>query len=165
MDTLTYWVTRLEPLIRAEKKEEIIIVFCNRTGIEDDAVYAGTSAVIGIQDGEVKVYGLLGRGERELLVIDTDNPPYGKLVYRPESEKPPTTSSELLQLGGFSSPVVSSGRFFDHFGPAPACFSSQKIIFCLGVFPKIVEEIASVRPDKAVASGPNAYWYSVGVKF
>ncbi|WQF84225.1 Putative carbon-nitrogen hydrolase, protein amidase [Colletotrichum destructivum] len=109
MDTLTYWVTRLEPLIRAEKKEEIIIVFCNRTGIEDDAVYAGTSAVIGIQDGEVKVYGLLGRGERELLVIDTDNPPYGKLVYRPESEKPPTTSSELLQLGGFLSPVVSSG--------------------------------------------------------
>ncbi|TDZ32830.1 Protein N-terminal amidase [Colletotrichum trifolii] len=55
MDTLTYWVTRLEPLIRAEKKEEIIIVFCNRTGIEDDAVYAGTSAVIGIQDGEVKL--------------------------------------------------------------------------------------------------------------
>ncbi|KAK6206188.1 N-terminal amidase [Colletotrichum tabaci] len=106
MDTLTYWVTRLEPLIRAEKKEEIIIVFCNRTGIEDDAVYAGTSAVIGIQDGEVKVYGLLGRGERELLVFDTENPPYGKLVYRPESEKSPITSSELLQLGGFPSPLA-----------------------------------------------------------
>ncbi|KAF4489859.1 Protein N-terminal amidase [Colletotrichum fructicola Nara gc5] len=95
MDTLTYWVTRLEPLIRAENEEEIIIVFCNRTGTEDDAVYAGTSAVVGIQDGEVKVYGLLGRGEKELLVIDTTNPPYAKLVYRPQPERPSAVRSEL----------------------------------------------------------------------
>ncbi|KAH6686336.1 N-terminal amidase [Plectosphaerella plurivora] len=85
MDTLTYWVTRLEPLIRAEKDEELIVVFCNRTGIEGEAVYAGTSAVIGVQDGEVKVYGVLGRGEKELLVVDTENPPYAKLIYRPET--------------------------------------------------------------------------------
>lgn len=95
MDTLTYWVTRLEPLIRAENEEEISIVFCNRTGTEDDAVYAGTSAVVGIQDGEVKVYGLLGRGEKELLVIDTTNPPYAKLVYRPQPERPSAVRSEL----------------------------------------------------------------------
>ncbi|KAH6892211.1 carbon-nitrogen hydrolase, partial [Thelonectria olida] len=63
METLTYWVTRLEPLIRSDNEDEIIIVFCNRIGHEDDVTYAGTSAVVGIQDGEVKVYGLLGRGE------------------------------------------------------------------------------------------------------
>ena len=62
------------------------MVFCNRTGIEDDATYAGTSAVIGIQEGEVKVYGLLGRGEKELLITDTDKPPYAKMIYRPEAE-------------------------------------------------------------------------------
>ncbi|KAF4983948.1 hypothetical protein FDECE_17187 [Fusarium decemcellulare] len=85
METLTYWVTRLEPLIRADKKDEIIVIFCNRCGNEDEVLYAGTSAVIGIQDGEVRVYGLLGRGEKELLVVDTNSTPYARLVYRPES--------------------------------------------------------------------------------
>lgn len=84
MDTLTYWITRLEPLIRSNNEDEIIVVFCNRTGTEDEITYAGTSAVIGIQEGEVKVYGLLGRGEKDLLVIDTNNRPYAKLLYRPE---------------------------------------------------------------------------------
>lgn len=87
METLTYWVTRMEPLIRAESEEEIIVVFCNRTGVEDDAVYAGTSAVIGIQNGEVTVYGMLGRGQKELLIVDTEKPGFAKLVYRPEEEE------------------------------------------------------------------------------
>ncbi|KAI3536655.1 N-terminal amidase [Colletotrichum abscissum] len=108
MDTLTYWVTRLEPLIRSENDEEIIVVFCNRTGNEDEAVYAGTSAVIGVQDGEVKIYGLLGRGEKELLVIDTNNPPYAKLVYRPEPDKPSAVHSELKQTGASPSSVNGS---------------------------------------------------------
>ncbi|KAI8633272.1 hypothetical protein F5Y19DRAFT_295068 [Xylariaceae sp. FL1651] len=85
MDTLTYWITRLEPIIRSDNQEEIIIVFCNRTGIEDEAVYAGTSAVVGVKDGEVNVYGLLGRGQKDLLVVDTEAAPYAKLVYRPDS--------------------------------------------------------------------------------
>ncbi|KAI1138641.1 carbon-nitrogen hydrolase [Hypoxylon sp. FL0543] len=87
LDTLTYWLTRLEPLIRAETEEEIIVIFANRTGVEDNAVYAGTSAVIGIQGGEVTVYGVLSRGAKELLVVDTKAPPYAKLVYRPEDEE------------------------------------------------------------------------------
>ncbi|KAI0139373.1 carbon-nitrogen hydrolase [Hypoxylon sp. NC0597] len=87
LDTLTYWLTRLEPLIRAETEEEIIVIFANRTGVEDDAVYAGTSAVIGIQGGEVNVYGVLSRGAKELLVVDTEAAPYAKLVYRPEDEE------------------------------------------------------------------------------
>jgi hypothetical protein len=84
MDTLTYWVQRLEPVIRNERNGEIIVIFCNRTGIEEDIVYAGTSAVIGIKDGEVSVYGLLGRGVKDLLVVDTTVKPFAKLVQRPE---------------------------------------------------------------------------------
>ncbi|KAF3064548.1 Protein N-terminal amidase [Daldinia childiae] len=102
LDTLTYWVTRLEPLIRAESEEEIIVVFANRCGIEDDAVYAGTSAVIGIKDGEVSVYGILGRGEKELLVVDTDAAPYAKLVYRPDDNASTVTSTDDESRGGSS---------------------------------------------------------------
>ncbi|KAG8159310.1 hypothetical protein KVR01_010971 [Diaporthe batatas] len=36
METLTYWVQRMEPIIRAENDEEIVFVFCNRCGIEGD---------------------------------------------------------------------------------------------------------------------------------
>lgn len=88
METLTYWISRLEPIIRSGNQEEIIVIFCNRCGIEGDVVYAGTSAVIGIKDGEVRVYGILGRGEKALLVVDTEKPPYAKLVYRPEENSP-----------------------------------------------------------------------------
>jgi protein N-terminal amidase len=82
MDTVSYWLSRLEPLIRADATGEIIVVLANRTGTEGDATYAGTSAVFGIHDGEVEVYGLLGRGERALLVVDTTMEPYARLVSR-----------------------------------------------------------------------------------
>ena len=94
METLTYWVQRLEPIIRAEYDDEIIVVFANRSGIEDDVVYAGTSTVLGIRDGEVSVYGLLGRGAKELLVVNTEMPPIAKLVNRPD---PPPGSEEQLR--------------------------------------------------------------------
>ncbi|ROW02827.1 hypothetical protein VSDG_01610 [Cytospora chrysosperma] len=87
METLAYWVQRMEPLIRAETTEEIIVVFCNRCGIEDETVYAGTSAVIGIKQGEVNVYGILGRCEKNLLIVDTDSKPLGKLVNQSETGK------------------------------------------------------------------------------
>ncbi|TLD17189.1 uncharacterized protein PgNI_01077 [Pyricularia grisea] len=73
----------MEPLIRAERDAEIILVFANRCGIERDVLYAGTSAVMGIQNGEVNIYGVLGRGTKHLLVVDTDNAPFAKLVRRP----------------------------------------------------------------------------------
>ncbi|KAH8767969.1 carbon-nitrogen hydrolase [Hyaloscypha finlandica] len=85
MDTLSYWLARLEPLIRAETEGELICVFANRSGTEEEAVYAGTSAVLGIHAGEVKVYGILGRGEKELLVVDTNKRPQAKLVSEPNS--------------------------------------------------------------------------------
>jgi len=80
IETLVYWVQRLEPLINAKRQEEVIVIFCNRTGSEDDIMYTGTSAVLGIIKGEVFVYGLLGRASRELLVVDTSKPPVSKLA-------------------------------------------------------------------------------------
>lgn len=79
----------MEPIIRAETDEEIIVIFCNRCGIEDETVYAGTSAVIGIKNGEVSVYGLLGRCQQSLLVVDTDTKPLGQLVLRTETATEP----------------------------------------------------------------------------
>ncbi|RFU33883.1 hypothetical protein B7463_g2450, partial [Scytalidium lignicola] len=86
MDTLSYWLKRLEPLIRGETEGEIVVVFANRTGVEGNAVYAGTSTVLGIDSGEVKVYGILGRGQRELLIVDTENTPHARLVSAPIAE-------------------------------------------------------------------------------
>ncbi|KAK4243399.1 carbon-nitrogen hydrolase [Corynascus novoguineensis] len=80
VETLVYWVQRLEPVIRKNKDGEVIVVFCNRTGAEEGAVYTGTSAVAGIRRGEVVVYGVLGRGVADLLVVDTDCPPRYKLT-------------------------------------------------------------------------------------
>lgn len=93
METLSYWLARLEPIIRAESVGEVIVVLANRCGTEDDAVYAGTSAVLGINDGEVKVYGILGRGEKELLVVDTSQRPQAKLISEPSSAASTATAS------------------------------------------------------------------------
>ncbi|KAG5950904.1 hypothetical protein E4U53_004215 [Claviceps sorghi] len=83
MQTLMYWIGRLEPIIRVESTQESIIVFANRCGSENQVTYSGTSAVVGIKSGEVHVYGILGRGQSDLLVVDTSHPPFAKLVYRP----------------------------------------------------------------------------------
>ncbi|KAK7413850.1 hypothetical protein QQX98_007267 [Neonectria punicea] len=105
METLTYWITRLEPIIRSDNSDEIIVVFCNRTGNEDDVLYAGTSAVVGIQAGEVNIYGILGRGEKGLLIVDTNHAPYAKLVCQPDADDPVTKSPGKLQIQGeFESP-------------------------------------------------------------
>lgn len=95
----------MEPIIRAETEEEIIVVLCNRTGIEDDTVYAGTSTVIGIKQGEVCVYGLLGRCEKSLLVVDTDAPPLGKLLLRPQQE-----AGEDLEASAADAPVPAASK-------------------------------------------------------
>jgi hypothetical protein len=81
--SLLYWVSRFEPLIRAHSNQEVIVVFANRCGTEGETTYVGTSAVIGIQSGEIHVYGIMGRGETGLLVVDTDSEPYARLAYQP----------------------------------------------------------------------------------
>lgn len=103
MDTLSYWLTRIEPLIRGETEGEIIVVFANRTGVEGEAVYAGTSAVLGIDAGEVTVYGLLGRGERRLLVVDTEGPPHAKLVLAPANRVPAAPNASDVSTNSMAS--------------------------------------------------------------
>ena len=65
------------------------MVIASRSGAEDSTsrpesgvstIYAGTSCVLSIEDGEVRVDGILGRGQKELLVVDTSDSPQFKLV-------------------------------------------------------------------------------------
>ncbi|KAK8052648.1 hypothetical protein PG996_011949 [Apiospora saccharicola] len=55
-----------------------IFVFTNCSNIKNGStIYTGTNAILGIQRGEVRVYGILNRTDRELLVVDTrDRPIY-----------------------------------------------------------------------------------------
>ncbi|KAK6606632.1 carbon-nitrogen family protein [Botrytis cinerea] len=80
MDTISYWISRLKPIIEASRTEEIIIVLANRCGAEGESTYAGTSTILGIKGGEVNVYGILGRGEEKLLIVDTDQHPMAKII-------------------------------------------------------------------------------------
>jgi len=118
METLSYWLARLEPVIRAETVGEIIVVFANRCGTEDEAVYAGTSTVLGINAGEVKVYGILGRGERELLVVDTSRPPQAKLVSEPHSSA--VVAPEPSPLPDITTTTVSTSPAYDGSDSSPA---------------------------------------------
>ncbi|CAK7228405.1 hypothetical protein SEUCBS140593_006902 [Sporothrix eucalyptigena] len=94
LQTLEYWVQRLEPVVRKDTDEEIIVVFCNRAGTEGDAVYAGTSSVIGIKNGDINLYGVLGRGVKELLVVDTRKAPFAKLLQASNSQKADVSKSD-----------------------------------------------------------------------
>lgn len=104
LETLMYWIARLEPIIKIHSNQEVIVVFANRTGTEDEATYAGTSAVVGIKEGEVLVYGILGRGEKELLVVDTDEKPFARLVHRTANGVPAADSGDSLSGEEATSP-------------------------------------------------------------
>ncbi|KAF7523625.1 hypothetical protein G7054_g11683 [Neopestalotiopsis clavispora] len=127
LDTLTYWVQRMEPLIRRENEEEVIVIFANRCGTEDDVLYAGTSAVLGIQDGEVTVYGLLGRGEEKLLVVDTSKPAMAKLQYRPERERDNFAENTQDDADAdVDSPIDSEGHDSSDLPPSSTIQSSRE---------------------------------------
>ncbi|KAM3507624.1 hypothetical protein MY11210_007074 [Beauveria gryllotalpidicola] len=91
---LSCWVARLDPLVEAKRKEETLIVLCNSTGPD---TYAGTSAVLGIKDGEVLVYDYLGSSQEGLLVVDTSKYPVHKLSPRPIDPRPTEVDSSLEQ--------------------------------------------------------------------
>jgi hypothetical protein len=128
METLAYWLARLEPVIRAEVEDEIIVVFANRCGAEGNAVYAGTSAVLGIQGGEVKVYGILGRGEKELLMVDTSKRPQAKLMSEPTSFD--SISTEVTVDADVTAPSAVSTSLssnFSEFDDEPDDYSAHPI--------------------------------------
>ncbi|KZF22616.1 carbon-nitrogen hydrolase [Xylona heveae TC161] len=59
---------------------DVIIVFCNRSGQDEEICFAGTTAVIGVKDGKMRIFDLLGRAQEECLVVDTREPAkYGVL--------------------------------------------------------------------------------------
>jgi hypothetical protein len=47
------------------------VVFCNRTGEEEGAVYAGTSAVCRVGNGEIHLLKVMGR-EEGVMVLDVE---------------------------------------------------------------------------------------------
>ena len=152
METLSYWIQRLEPIIRMESEEEIIVVFCNRCGREDDVTYAGSSAVLGIQNGEVSVYGLMGRGVKDLMIVDTNEPAFGKLVNRPDEQDESKRHSRLLeefptQIGADSPRSKSSGSIrsgtSSNLPPSPSA----------AALPSSLEEVREDEP----ASEPDEY--------
>lgn len=82
LETFAYWLERLGPVVekgrrREEGEGETVIVLANRSGSEpgdagaEEARYAGSSTVLGIRDGRVRVFGILGRAEEGVLVVDT----------------------------------------------------------------------------------------------
>lgn len=83
-DTLTYWIQRLGPLVVADRDYEIVVVIANRCGVEEEAVYAGTSTVLSIFRKKVKLFGILSRGRSGLLVVDTSQKPKARIVIPPD---------------------------------------------------------------------------------
>lgn len=92
MDTFKYWIMRFWPLLDcdAESQEMTILVFANRCGIErgpapgiDDAIYAGSSCVVGIRPrksdegmyAEIYLWDGLGAAEEGVLYVDTEKEP------------------------------------------------------------------------------------------
>ena len=81
-ETLTYWLNRLTPLLSSSSSTnnsssssspaERIVVIANRCGRERDVAYAGTSTVMGLGNGVVRVWGTMGEGEEGVLVVDTE---------------------------------------------------------------------------------------------
>jgi protein N-terminal amidase len=95
METIAYWVERFSPFIEHAPKDEIIVVFANRCGVEgnktgvthvengepieegDRVCYAGSSCVMRFKAGGVSMYdkgdapAMLGKNEENLLVVDT----------------------------------------------------------------------------------------------
>ncbi len=83
IQTLNYWLSRLQPLVHGRK--EVVVVCANRCGeepgpnpfgqLESGARYAGTSTVMKIGNGRVHIWGLMSRSDEGVLVVDTENAP------------------------------------------------------------------------------------------
>ena len=82
LDTLSYWVERLKPLVEGEK--EVLVVCANRCGeepgknplgVEEGVRYAGSSWVGKVGNGQVKIWEIIGRAEESLCIADTEEQP------------------------------------------------------------------------------------------
>ena len=95
LDTLSYWIERLHPLVMADKR--VLVICANRCGDEpgenpsnpeekDGVRYAGSSFVGLVGRKEVKMWGILGRGQEGVLVVDTAEDPKWTLVISPKED-------------------------------------------------------------------------------
>ena len=89
LQTLSYWIERLRPLVEQDK--EVIIVCANRCGEEpgnnpigqeEGVEYAGSSWVGRIGRGQINIWGILGRGEEGVLGVDMGEEPMFVLKMR-----------------------------------------------------------------------------------
>lgn len=80
--TLSYWIERVKPLVEGE--EEVIAVFANRSGEEpgknplgdeEGVRYAGSSWIGRVGKGKVRIWGMLGRADEGVCVVDTEEKP------------------------------------------------------------------------------------------
>ncbi|KAJ3207381.1 Carbon-nitrogen hydrolase [Entophlyctis luteolus] len=71
MDTIVYWASRLQPLIVQGRR--VFVAICNRIGGENGTRFCGSSCVLEINDGNVRVVGgvegACGVAETRLLVV------------------------------------------------------------------------------------------------
>ncbi|KKY20573.1 putative protein n-terminal asparagine amidohydrolase [Diplodia seriata] len=88
-ETLAYWLERFYPLINdsGADRPPVVLVIANRCGVEAGAVYAGTSTIMKIERGEVRIYDILGRAEESLLVVDLDQLPKFVVTNNREQDK------------------------------------------------------------------------------
>ncbi|KAI9687487.1 MAG: Carbon-nitrogen hydrolase [Bathelium mastoideum] len=87
VETLGYWVKRLEPLVGNEEDGQegkgVLVCCANRTGIEEEACYAGSSVVMRLGRGEVEILGMLGKGEERVLMVDVEEGAKWRLMMAP----------------------------------------------------------------------------------
>lgn len=73
LETLSYWTERFQPVVDGD--EDVVVVCANRCGREGDVIYAGTSTVLLLGKGRIRLWEVLGRAEEGCLVVDTGQAP------------------------------------------------------------------------------------------
>ena len=71
-NSISYWIERFSPILDSRSRKPTTIIFANRCGSEGEALYAGSSTIMCMQDGKVTIYGALGRYEEKCLVTNIE---------------------------------------------------------------------------------------------
>jgi protein N-terminal amidase len=69
--TIRYWIQRLAPLVLESHDSPILVVVCNRTGVEHNVTFAGSSCAFLFHGGKYRVLASLGVAEESLLLFET----------------------------------------------------------------------------------------------
>jgi protein N-terminal amidase len=70
VETQTYWLERMRPIITSAPSEPIVVVFANRAGQEGGVCYAGSSMVVRVGPDGVSIHDRLGRKEERCMILD-----------------------------------------------------------------------------------------------